>query len=69
MEWIKREPVRFWAAITGVIIAIQLLLVAFEVFSLTEDQNLAVLGTLVALGVLFQFFFVRERVTPFPPAE
>ncbi len=67
VEYIKHEPVRFWAAITGLIIAIQLVLVAFDVFTLTENQNVAILGVLVAAGVLFQFFFVREKTSAFPP--
>ena len=64
MNYIAQEPVRFWAAVTGVIVAVIPLLTLFGVIDLTSDQVSGILAVLVALGVLFQFFFVRERVTP-----
>ena len=64
MSYIAQEPVRFWAAVTGVIVAVIPLLTLFGVIDLTSDQVSGILAVLVALGVLFQFFFVRERVTP-----
>ena len=64
MNYIAQEPVRFWAAVTGVIVAVIPLLTLFGVLDLTADQISGILAVLVALGVLFQFFFVRERVTP-----
>ena len=64
MSYIAQEPVRFWAAITGVIVAVIPLLTLFGVIELSSDQVSCILAVLVALGVLFQFFFVREKVTP-----
>ena len=64
MTIIKEEPVRFWAAITGLIVAIFAVLVGFDIVSWTTDQIGLILGVLAAIGVLFQFFFVRNKVTP-----
>jgi uncharacterized membrane protein len=64
VSYIAQEPVRFWAAITGVIVAVIPLLTLFGVIELSSDQVSGILAVLVALGVLFQFFFVREKVTP-----
>jgi hypothetical protein len=64
MEYVKNEPVRFWAALTGVIVAVIPLLTLFGVVELSSDQVSGILAVLVAAGVLFQFFFVREKVTP-----
>lgn len=64
VEYIKNEPVRFWAAITGLIAAVFALLIGFEVVTWTAEQIALIMGVLAAVGVLFQFFFVREKVTP-----
>lgn len=64
MNYIATEPVRFWAAVTGIVVAVIPLLTLFGVVDLTSDQIAAILAVLVAVGVLFQFFFVREKVTP-----
>lgn len=64
MTAIRNEPVRFWGAITGVVIAVFACLVGFGVVDWTEQQIGLILGVLTAVGVLFQFFFVREQVTP-----
>lgn len=64
MSIIKEEPVRFWAAITGLIVAVFAALVGFDVVSWSQDQIGLILGVLAAVGVLFQFFFVRNEVTP-----
>ncbi len=64
LSYIQAEPVRFWAALTGIIVATIPLLTLFNVISLTVDQVAAILTLLVAIGVLFQFFFVRAKVTP-----
>ena len=64
MNYIKTEPVRFWAAITGIVIATFAVLVGFEVVAWTQTQIGLILGLFTAIGVLFQFFFVREKVTP-----
>jgi uncharacterized membrane protein required for colicin V production len=64
MTAIRNEPVRFWGAITGVVIAVFACLVGFEVVSWTDKQIGLILGVLTSIGVLFQFFFVREQVTP-----
>jgi len=64
LNYIKAEPVRFWAAITGLVVAAIPLLTLFGVISLTEDQVAGILTFLVAVGVLFQFVVVREKVTP-----
>jgi hypothetical protein len=64
MTYIKQEPVRFWAAITGVVVAVFAALVGFGVVDWTQEQIGLILGVLTAIGVVFQFFFVREEVTP-----
>jgi hypothetical protein len=64
VSYIAQEPVRFWAAVTGVIVAVIPLLTLFGVIELSSDQVSGILAVLVAMGVLFQFFFVREKVTP-----
>lgn len=64
MNYIKEEPVRFWAAVTGIVVAGIPLLTLFGVINLTEQQTAGILTFLVAVGVLFQFFFVRNKVTP-----
>lgn len=64
IEYIKQEPVRFWAAITGLVVAGLPLLILFGIVDLSEEQIAGILTFLVAVGVLFQFFFVRNKVTP-----
>ena len=64
MKYITQEPVRFWAAITGVFFALLAVIVGFGWISFTEVQIGLLLALMTALGVLFQFFFVREKVTP-----
>lgn len=63
-NYIKQEPVRFWAAVTGLVAAVFALLIGFEVVSWTPEQIALIMGVLTAVGTLFQFFFVREQVTP-----
>lgn len=64
MTYIKEEPVRFWSAVTGLVAAVFALLVGFEVVNWTSEQIALIMGVLAAVGVLFQFFFVRNKVTP-----
>ena len=64
LNYIKEEPVRFWAAVSGLIAAVFALLIGFEIVSWTPEQVGLILGVLAAVGTLFQFFFVREKVTP-----
>lgn len=64
MTAIRQEPVRFWAAITGVVVAVFACLVGFEVVTWSQEQIGLILGVLTAIGLVFQFFFVREQVTP-----
>jgi uncharacterized membrane protein required for colicin V production len=64
MSVIKQEPVRFWAAIMGLIAAVIAALIGFDVVSWTTEQVGLIIGVLTAVGVLFQFFFVRNQVTP-----
>lgn len=63
-ETIAQEPVRFWAVITGLIVAVFAALVGFEIVNWTQEQIALILGVFAALGVVFQFFFVRNQVTP-----
>ena len=63
-NYIAEEPVRFWAAVTGLFFAVLAALVGFGVIALTEAQIGLLLAVMTAAGVLFQFFFVRERVSP-----
>ena len=63
-NYIAQEPVRFWAAITGIVVAAIPVLALFGIVELTTEQIAGVITLLTAVGVLFQFFFVRQRVTP-----
>jgi hypothetical protein len=63
--YIKEEPVRFWAAIMGVVAATIAVLIGFEIVAWTTTQVGLILGLFTAVGVLFQFFFVRNKVSPF----
>ncbi len=64
IDYIKREPVRFWAAVTGIIMALFPVLTLFGVIDWSVDQIAAVLALFAAIGVTFQFFFVRNKVSP-----
>ena len=64
IDYIKNEPVRFWAAITGIVVALFPVLTLFGVIDFTAEQVSGVLVLLAAVGVAFQFFVVREKVTP-----
>mgnify|MGYP000468587674 CR=1 FL=1 len=64
IDYITNEPVRFWAAVTGIVIAVFPLLTLFNIVELSADQIAAILTLLVAVGVLFQFLVVRNKVTP-----
>jgi VIT1/CCC1 family predicted Fe2+/Mn2+ transporter len=64
MSIIKEEPVRFWAAIMGLVAAVIALLIGFDIVSWSSEQVGLIIGVLTAVGVLFQFFFVRNQVTP-----
>ena len=64
LDYIKDEPVRFWAAITGIVVALIPVLTIFNVINWTPEQIAAVVVLFAAVGVAFQFFFVREKVTP-----
>lgn len=61
---ITAEPVRFWAALTGIVTAILGLLVGFEIVNWTAEATGFILVVWAAIGTLFQFFFVRNKVTP-----
>lgn len=63
-DYIAREPVRFWSAVTGLVAAVVALLQLFGVIDWTADQVAGVMGVVAAAGAMFQFFFVREQVTP-----
>ena len=63
-NYIAEEPVRFWAAITGIVVAIFPVLALFGIVELSTEQIAGIITLLTAVGVLFQFFFVRERVSP-----
>lgn len=58
---IVAEPVRFWSVLTGIVTAI------FGII-LWAGANPELMGLILvvwaALGTLFQFFFVRNKVTP-----
>lgn len=64
IDIIKAEPVRFWAAIMGLIAAAIAVLIGFEIVNWTMEQVGLIIGFFTAVGVLFQFFFVRNKVTP-----
>ena len=64
IDYIKNEPVRFWAAVTGIVVALIPVLTIFNVINWTPEQIAAIVALLAAVGVAFQFFFVREKVTP-----
>jgi hypothetical protein len=60
-ERIQAEPVRFWSALTGIVTAIFGVVAYFGV----EQELLGLLLVIwAAVGTLFQFFFVRNKVTP-----
>jgi len=61
---IQEEPVRFWAAITGIVSSIIALLQIFGAVNWTGDQIAAIMLVVAAVGTMFQFFFVRNQVTP-----
>jgi hypothetical protein len=61
---ITAEPVRFWAALTGLVTAIIGALVGFEIVSWTAELTGFILVVWAAIGTVFQFFFVRNKVTP-----
>lgn len=61
---IEKEPVRFWAGITGLVQAIIPLLLVFDLIDWSTDQIAAVMGLLAAIGFMFMFFYVREKVSP-----
>ena len=63
-NYIAQEPVRFWAAITGIVIAVIPVLALLGIVELSTEQIAGIMTLLTAVGVLFQFFFVRERVSP-----
>lgn len=64
MDYIRREPVRFWSALTAFIEAFIALLIVFGALTWTDVQVATVMGLVAAGGGLFQFFFVRSKVTP-----
>ncbi len=64
MNVIKEEPVRFWSAVTALVAAFIALLQIFGAVDWTGDQIAAVMAVVAAVGGLFQFFFVRNKVTP-----
>lgn len=64
VERIKEEPVRFWAAVMGIVLAVFAILIGFEILVWTPEQVGLVVAGFTAVGVLFQFFFVRNKVTP-----
>lgn len=64
LERIKQEPVRFWSSLTGIITALFGLLIGFGILDWTQEQTGFVLVLWAAIGSLFQFFYVRNKVTP-----
>ena len=67
IERITQEPVRFWSTLTGIITAIFGALIGFGIIDWTQEQVGMILVVWAAAGSLFQFFYVRNRVTPAPP--
>jgi uncharacterized membrane protein HdeD (DUF308 family) len=58
---ITAEPVRFWSVLTGIVTAIfGIILWA----GASPELMGLVLVVWAAVGTLFQFFFVRNKVTP-----
>lgn len=68
IDYIKNEPVRFWAALTGLVVGLIPVLTLFGVISWSPEQIAGIVAFLAAAGVLFQFFFVRGKVTPVDPS-
>ncbi len=66
---IKQEPVRFWSTLTGIITAVFGALIGFGILEWTMDQVGLVLVVWAAVGSLFQFFYVRNKVTPVAPVK
>ena len=64
IEYVTHEPVRFWSALTAIVVEAIALAEGFGLLAWTPDQIALVLGMVAAVGGLFQFFYVRDRVTP-----
>jgi len=67
LERIKQEPVRFWSTLTGIITAGFGILIGFGILDWTAEQIGLILVLWAAVGSLFQFFYVRNKVTPTQP--
>ncbi len=61
---IKEEPVRFWGTLTALLTAIFGAIVAQG--GLSDGTVGLILVVWAAVGGVFQFFFVRNQVSPSP---
>ena len=61
---IKAEPVRFWTSLTAFVTALIGAVIGFGVLELTQEQVGLSLIVWAAVGGMFQFFYVRNKVTP-----
>lgn len=64
LDRIKDEPVRFWGVLTALVTAILGALVGFEIVDWTAELTGFILVVWAAIGGVFQFFYVRNKVTP-----
>ncbi|RKZ94098.1 MAG: hypothetical protein DRQ40_06555 [Gammaproteobacteria bacterium] len=64
MDFIKNEPVRFWALVTTLVAALIALLQIFGVINWSGEQVAAVMAIVAAVGGLIMFFLVRNQVSP-----
>ena len=64
LDYIRQEPVRFWAAVTGIVVAFIPILTLFNIVELSVEQIAGIITLLTAVGVLFQFLVVRSKVSP-----
>ena len=61
-ERITAEPVRFWATLTGLLTAVFGVIVAQG--GMSDELVGGILVVWAAVGALFQFFYVRNKVSP-----
>ena len=60
---VKNEPVALQGAVTGLVLAVLAVLVAFGV-DLTQDQQVAILGLVAALIVVWSYFTRKKTYGP-----
>ena len=61
---IAAEPVRFWTTLTAFVTALIGVVIGFGIIEFTQEQVGLLLVVWAAIGGMFQFFYVRNQVTP-----